>query len=122
MNKKLNAEEMAAKRYATDASLKKDMALEVRDMLGTGYVPDYYINIAQGFVTISESQRGSAYAAAIREVAQPLKDQRDQLLSILDDLCKARAEQANEGTPIPPTYWAQARMLINEIKDYEHTS
>lgn len=36
--------------------LKKEMILELRELLGSGYVPDYYANIAQGFVSIAVAE------------------------------------------------------------------
>lgn len=34
--------------------MQKDMAEEVRDLLGPGYVPDYYAGLASGFVMVAE--------------------------------------------------------------------
>ena len=62
MSTKLNAEELAAKRYP----------------LG-----DSYIHPVAGWTKDVPKER-DGYAAAIREVAQPIADQRDELLEALN--------------------------------------
>lgn len=36
-------------------ALRRDMAEEASDLLGSGYVPEYYRNAASGFVMIAEA-------------------------------------------------------------------
>jgi hypothetical protein len=47
---------------------------------------------------------------ALNEVGEPL-------FRVLSALCEARAEQADNGTPIPSQLWAEARMLLAEISN-----
>ena len=66
MSTKLNAEELAAKRYP---------AVPISTVL-----------------TIIAADKAEGYAAAIREVAQPIANQRDELLQIVLDIM---------ATPVP---------------------
>jgi len=56
----------------------------------------------------SVNERG--YYMALNEVGEPL-------FRVLASLCEARAEQADNGTPIPSQLWAEARMLLAEISN-----
>ena len=73
---KLNAEELAAKRYAVTS---EHSTAEIVHAMASG----------------------SAYAAAIREVAQPLADERDELRAICEALIVAHDWAiANQDSPI----------------------
>jgi len=65
MSTKLNAEELAAKRWPDTQAQKNRWNGTVKYMVNRG-------------------RERKAYAAAIREVAQPIADQRDELLRVLD--------------------------------------
>lgn len=52
--------------------LRKEMAPEVRELLGSGYVPDYYINIARVFVTIALGEVRVAVKAALSALSEPV--------------------------------------------------
>ena len=83
MSTKLNAEELAAKRY--------------------GIVNDDQTPFGSQMMSW-DANKANGYAAAIREVAQPIADQRDELLEALTDLhdtaIDARALVAGQQTPI----------------------
>lgn len=55
------------------ADLTKDMAAEVEDLLGSGYVPDYYRSLASGFVGIAENYAKAALAARLAAVEREAK-------------------------------------------------
>jgi len=74
MSTKLNANELSAKRYA---------------VTGEHATPDI----------IASMIRGEAYSAAIREVAQPIADERDELREALEDMLY----YVDEGIPINDT-------------------
>ena len=49
----------------TREEMQSDMIAEMIDLLGTGYIPDYYKDMAQGFISIAE-----AYAEAQRGIPE----------------------------------------------------
>jgi hypothetical protein len=79
MSNKLNVEELAAKRYPNPTAM-------IPQPDGT-------------FLNINHS--ATAYAAAIREVAQPIADERDELREVLKDASKLLWKQGMR--PIPTT-------------------
>lgn len=47
--------------------IEKDMIMEARELLGSGYVLEYYRNAASGFIQIAESAVADAYKRGIEE-------------------------------------------------------
>lgn len=92
MSTKLNAEELAANRYpSTDKP----------DPLRNDYLPMSVMGVAY------ELNKASAegYADAIREVAQPIADERDELREALQAIADADNSDEAQGGEI---YWAEA--------------
>jgi hypothetical protein len=80
MSNKLNAEELAAKRYSLASAF-------LNPSLQTVFRSD-------DFDARVECKR-EGYAAAIREVAQPIADERDELRQALEQLLMACADGSN---------------------------
>lgn len=93
MSTKLNAEELAASIYAKmQRSHEREMYIAAKDLLGSGYIWEYYISAASDFLSVSSSAIEHACAAAIREVAQPIADERDELREALERVLNERDE------------------------------
>ena len=78
MSNKLNAEELAAKRYPNPTAM-------IPQPDGT-------------FLNINHS--ATAYAAAIREVAQPIADERDEYREALEDVVSAWVDADLDGSNV----------------------
>jgi hypothetical protein len=61
-------------------NLRRDMRLEVRDMAGTGYIPSYYEQLAEPFVTMAAeyikdaARHPDVYLAPKPEAATPAEE------------------------------------------------
>lgn len=85
----MNAEELAASIYAKmQRSHEREMYSAAKDLLGSGYIGEYYISAASDFLSISSSAIEHACAISIREVAQPIADERDELREALKWMVK----------------------------------
>lgn len=81
-----------------DASITKEMTLAMHELLGSGYVTDYYRQMAGDFINMAQSYVRDAYKAG-RDSVNPAEYAVQRANNILASLDSARHLIAKATTP-----------------------